>query len=108
MPSLSSTLAPLLIAAGLAGTLIPPPGQTVDRTGPVQPVAALAWAQANCDSMLTARDGTRRIQAEDLMRVASMYDTMRAEKGAAAACRHARMLALGDSRSGSRPSSAGF
>ena len=93
MPSLVSTLAPLLIAAGLVGAWAQSPAQSITKNGPVQPLAALAWAQTNCNSMLTARNGTPRVHAEDLMRVASMYDTERHKHGEAAACRLAIMAA---------------
>jgi hypothetical protein len=82
-----------LIAAGLAGLLTQGPRGRISRDGPMLPLAALAWAQANCNSTLAARAGTPRIQSEDLFRVAAAYDAERAEHGLQPACRQAARVA---------------
>jgi hypothetical protein len=94
MSSLGSTIAAVLIAAGLAGAWTQTAANRHDKDGPVLPVAAFAWAQANCDPPLTVRPGTPRVQAEDLFRVAATYDAERRAHGAARACRLAQHAAV--------------
>jgi hypothetical protein len=94
MPSLGSTSASVLIAAGLAGVWAQTTAKRIGLDGPALPVAAFAWAQANCDPALTLRQGTPRVQAEDLFRVAATYDAERNARGLARACWLAQHAAL--------------
>jgi hypothetical protein len=86
MPSLGSSSAVFVVAVGLAGVWGHALTGRTTREGPVLPVAALAWAQANCDPSLKTRPGTPRVQAEDLMRIAAKYDAERTAHGFARAC----------------------
>jgi hypothetical protein len=93
MPSFGSTTATLFIAVGLAGVWGQAVSHATPKSGPAFPIAALAWAQANCDSALALRPGTPRIQAEDLMRAAAAYDADREAHGLAHVCRQATAVA---------------
>ena len=88
-PSVASRLTLICVAAGLAGVWTRGFELRVTREGPVLPLAALAWAQANCDASLSARQGTPRVQMEDLLRVAASYDAERSKHGLRHACRQA-------------------
>ena len=61
MSTLSSAVASLAVAAGLAGVLAEMPGGFASRQGPEFPLVALAWAQSKCGSALTAKAGTPRV-----------------------------------------------
>ena len=103
MLSQGSASATLLIAIGLAGIwghgahLLTPQVST-SRHEMVPAIAALAWAQTNCDATLTLRQGTPRIQAEDLFRAAAAFDADRDYRGLKHACSQA--LAVADSVAG--------
>ncbi len=91
MPSPGSTSAALCIAIGVAGIwghsahlLTAQVGTSRYETVPA--IAALAWAQTNCDHTLTLRQGTPRIQAEDLLRAAAAFDADRDYRGLKHAC----------------------
>jgi hypothetical protein len=94
MSSLGSTAAALFVAAGLAGAWAQTAAKRIDKDGPALPVAALAWAQTNCDPALKLRQVTPRVQAEDLFRVAAKYDAERNAHGSARACWLAQRAAL--------------
>ncbi len=53
------------------------------------PVAALAWAQANCDSRLMLRPGTPRTQSEILYEVAAAFDAGRTWRSLGDICKAA-------------------
>jgi hypothetical protein len=59
----------------------------------LQPVAALAWAQARCGAPLTLLPGTPRLQAEDLVQAAAEFDALEQQRGRPATCRKATAVA---------------
>ena len=50
------------------------------------PVAALAWAQANCNPSLTLKPGTPRTQSDILYEVAAALDAERSRRGLRSVC----------------------
>ena len=89
MSTLSSAVASLAVAAGLAGVLAEMPGGFASRQGPEFPLVALAWAQSKCGSDLAARSDAPRVQYDDFMRVSADYDERLARDGLSAACARA-------------------
>lgn len=89
MSTLSSAVASLAVAAGLAGVLAEMPGGFASRQGPEFPLVALAWAQSKCGSALTAKAGTPRVHYDDYMRVSADYDERLAREGQSSACARA-------------------
>lgn len=100
MPPASSSAAAVLIAAGMAGMWMSAETREAASLDRPLPVAALAWAQLNCDSALSVSRGTPRVQAEDLMRVAARFDAVRNSEGLPLACRRALAAAAGVAKSG--------
>lgn len=90
MASRAIFIIPAFVAAGLASGLASlwalGPNEGARSAGPVLPIAALAWAQSHCDKSLAARAGTPRVQTEDLLRIAALYDATRMSDGADVAC----------------------
>ena len=93
MSTLSSAVASLAVAAGLAGVLAEMPGGIANRQGPEFPLVALAWAQSKCGSALTARADTPRVHYDDYMRVSADYDERLARDGLSAASERAERIA---------------
>ncbi len=53
------------------------------------PVAALAWAQLNCNAGLALQSGTPRIQMEDLLRISAAFDAEQKWRTRDVVCREA-------------------
>ena len=94
------TLAGVFLAsAGLAivcsslAEIDPHPAAQRWQENSLQPVAALAWAQARCDTRLTLSPGTPRLQAEDLLQAAGDFDALEQQHGRGAICTQATALA---------------
>jgi hypothetical protein len=94
MPSPGSLSAVVLIVIGLAGIWPPTAGRLASHSDPIPAVAALAWAQANCDPTLSLRRGTPRIQAEDLFGVAAKFDADSKQRGLTFACQRAKAQSM--------------
>ena len=80
------------VAALVAALNLPPTAPTgrADLQKPADhPVAALAWARANCDAQLSIKPGAHLEHAEVLMRVAAVLDQARAAYPLADVCRDA-------------------
>ncbi|MEQ1651446.1 MAG: hypothetical protein ABL897_03060 [Hyphomicrobium sp.] len=106
MASRAIFIVPAFVAAGLASLWARGPDDGARSAGPVLPIAALAWAQTHCDQSLAARAGTPRVQTEDLLRIAALYDATRLSNGADVACTNATrdassVVAVGDVRANS-------
>jgi hypothetical protein len=69
------------------------PGAQPSRNDRQHPVAALAWSEAHCDSRLSLRPGTPRLQMEDLLELSAAYDEIECQRGHAVACARAEDLA---------------
>lgn len=69
------------------------PGAQPSRNDRQHPVAALAWSEAHCDSRLSLRPGTPRLQMEDLLELSAAYDEVERQQGHAIACARAEDLA---------------
>lgn len=69
------------------------PGAQPSRNDRQHPVAALAWSETHCDSMLSLRPGTPRLQMEDLIELAAAYDDVERRQGHSVACAKAEKLA---------------
>jgi hypothetical protein len=52
----------------------------------LHPVAALAWAEAHCDSRLILTTGTPVLQRDDLLAMSGAFDTIEQTQGHARAC----------------------
>ena len=93
MPSFLSNSASVCIGLGLVGIWGKAISTRAPGDAPSFPLAALAWAQANCDPSLKLRSGTPRVQAEDLFRISAAYDSERGVHGLKHACRRALQTA---------------
>ena len=82
----------MTVCSSLAG-IDPLPAAQRWHGNNLSPVAALAWAQARCDSRLTLSPGTPRLQAEDLLQAAGEFDALEQQRGRPAICRKASALA---------------
>lgn len=69
------------------------PGAQPSRNDRQHPVAALAWSEAHCDSRLSLRPFTPRLQMEDLLELSAAYDEIERQRGPAVACARAEDLA---------------
>jgi hypothetical protein len=89
----------ILAAAGLVslcsalGRIDAAPSLQPWRADGLHPVAALAWAEARCDSHQRLVAGTPRLQAEDLLQISARFDALEEKQGHAAACETAISLA---------------
>ena len=66
----------------------------------LHPVAALAWAQARCDSQMSLRPGTPRLQRDDLLEMSATLDEIEQRQGHAAACTKAETRAAAVAQTG--------
>lgn len=93
-----------MIGLGLAGAglivlctslaaIDPFPGAQPSRSDRQHPVAALAWSEAHCESRLSLRLGTPRLQMEDLLELSAAFDEMERRQGHSIACANALELA---------------
>jgi hypothetical protein len=80
-----------MVCAALAGIGFWPVPQRWNN-GP-HPVAALAWANANCGAELKLRPGTPRLQAEDLLAMTATIDAAEQQSGRSRICSIAIALA---------------
>ena len=86
-------IAGLAIVCSSLAEIDPHPAAQRWQENSLHPVAALAWAQARCDTRLTLSPGTPRLQAEDLLQAAGDFDALEQQHGRGAICRQATALA---------------
>jgi hypothetical protein len=93
-----------MIGLGLAGAglillctslpaIDPFPGTQPSRSDRQHPIAALAWSEAHCESWLSLKPGTPRLQMEDLLELSAAFDEMERRQGSSVACANALELA---------------
>lgn len=63
------------------------------RKDRLHPVAALAWAQARCDSPMQLAPRTPKLQMDDVLEISSRLDEIEQRQGHATACAKAETLA---------------
>lgn len=83
----------LAIVCSLLAEIDPHPAAQRWQGSDLQPVAALAWAQARCGARLTLLSGTPRLQAEDLLQAAAEFDALEQQRGLLATCQKATAMA---------------
>jgi hypothetical protein len=70
------------------------------RKDGLHPVAALAWAQAHCDSPMKLAPGTPKLQMDDMLEISSKLDRIEERRGHGTACANAEALAASVAQAG--------
>jgi hypothetical protein len=66
----------------------------------LHPIAALAWAQARCDSQMSLRTGTPRLQRDNLLEMSATLDEIEQRQGLTTACKKAEARAAAVAQTG--------
>lgn len=70
------------------------------RKDGLHPVAALAWAQAHCDSPMKLAPGTPKLQMDDMLAISSRLDGIEQRQSHVVACAEAEALAASVAQAG--------
>ena len=76
------------------------------RKDRLHPVAALAWSQARCNSLMKLAPGTPTLQMDDVLEMSSEFDEIEERQGHATACANAEVLAASVAQTGTSGTSS--